>query len=55
MRLGSSLRADGPDRIVHEGTPGVVGIFSLSSHPVITVIMVWTGWMPVLIRAAAGG
>jgi hypothetical protein len=52
---------DGPDRrgSVAEGLAaglvevfvGVVGIFSLSSHPVITIIMLWRRWTTVLGRA----
>jgi hypothetical protein len=38
-----------PDRIVR-----VVGIFSLSSHPVIIIIMVLTAWMAVLGRGRNG-
>src|SRR6478672_4538532 len=33
----------------------VVGIFSLSSHPVITVVMVWTRWRDVLAHEGSRG
>jgi hypothetical protein len=32
----------------------VVVIFSLSSHPIITIIMAWTVWIGVLGRAGDG-
>jgi hypothetical protein len=47
----ASLDPDGPDRIVR----GVVGIFSLSSHPVIIIIMLWTRWTVVLAAAPPAG
>src|SRR6185436_322836 len=55
-RIGSGARAAlGSTALGDRAGSVVVGIFSLSSHPVITVVMVWTRWTRVLRHERTAG
>ena len=49
---GRGFSEDRGDALVGHRPEVLVGIFSLSSHPVITVVMVWTRWTALLGRAS---